>query len=344
MDFIYTLFGTPLGYIMWFFYQIIPSYVFALVMFTIVSRAVLFPLSIRQHKASIKQSIFTPRINELRRKYANDRVKQQEEMQKLYTEEGMKMSTGCSTSLIQLPIFFGLIDVVYKPLTHLLHASQETINKAIEITQGILGDAFNATTAQIGVVRAVQESPEKFTELGSDFVQSASNINMNLFGIDLGAVPTMAFNLLLIIPIFAGLTTIVQSYLSTKLNPAFNADPSSARMSKIMMYAMAFLFVSITFSVPAGVGLYWSIANILMIVQQLVLNKLYNPKKLRAVMVEEIEARKKAKKKSAIKVVKNDAGEEVEISQKELDKIRLAKARKLDAERYGDDESSEEDN
>ena len=87
MEFLYTLFGTPLGYIMWACYKAIPIYVLALFAFTLISKVALFPFAIKTHKASIQQLVWKPRMDEIRKKYANNREKQAEEMQKLYTEE-----------------------------------------------------------------------------------------------------------------------------------------------------------------------------------------------------------------------------------------------------------------
>ena len=112
-----------------------------------------------------------------------------------------------------------------------------------------------------------------------------------------------------------------------------------------MMYAMPLLSLWIAFTVPAGAGFYWTISYVFGIIQTLALNKLYNPIKLR----EQAEAEWKAqygnskhskKEKSvdveAVKVVDEDGNEET-LSQKELNRRKLAAARKAQAEKYGEE-------
>lgn len=337
MEFLYTLFGTPLGYIMWACYKAIPIYVLALFGFTLITKAVLFPFGIKTHKASIQQLVWKPRMDEIRKKYANNREKQSEEMQKLYTEEGMKMSTGCGASLIQFPILFGVIDVVYKPLTHLFHVPGEVVN-ALATQLGVTG-----MDREIRIVNLIQQNPDKYLgSLGAGeagLISEIQSLNLNFLGINLGEVPTFALNLMLIIPLAAGITTILQTILSMKLNPM-----ASQGGGKGIMYVMAAVFVAFTFAVPAGVGLYWCMSNVLAIVQMFILNKMYPPEATAEKMRKEIAERKKALKKAKVSVRTAD-GKVVEkdVKQSELDKIRIARARELEAQLYSsaDDEPEE---
>ena len=113
---------------------------------------------------------------------------------------------------------------------------------------------------------------------------------------------------------------------------------------KVMMYVMPLLSLWIAFTVPAGAGFYWTISYVFGIIQTLVLNKLYNPIKLREQAEAEWKAqygnsKKKDKKRvdvEAVKVVDEDGNEET-VSQKELNRRRLAAARKAQAEKYGEE-------
>ena len=123
---------------MWLLYQAIPVYGIALLLFTIVVRAALVPVAIKQQKSMVKMQLYQPRIQEIQKKYANNREKMSEEMSRLYEEEGFNPMTGCLPMLIQLPILFGLYDVIQRPLTHLLHISGDVITKATEIASGLM--------------------------------------------------------------------------------------------------------------------------------------------------------------------------------------------------------------
>lgn len=344
MDFIYTIFGTPLGWIMWAIYQVIPIYAIALLLFTVLSKVLLFPLAVKQHKATVQQAVFRPKLDELKKKYANDKKKQQEEMMRLQQEEGMSLTGGCSSLLIQMPILFGLIDVVYKPLTHILHVSGAAITSATEVAKN-LGYTISGMSGEIAIMKAVKEHPSAFNGISDNFASLVTNTNFSLFGLDLTAVPTMALNWMLLFPLLTGGTMIIQSMVSSKLNPAYDPSAPGAKSTKIMLYSMSLLFIYFSFSVPAGVSFYWALTNVLMIAQQFILNKRYNPKELAEQMRAESEARKKAKRtvKSTTTTSegKVSVGEKV-LTQKEYEKLRLARARQLDAEKYGEDLPEEE--
>ena len=63
------IFGTPLGWIMWLIYEFIQNYGLALIIFTVIIKVCLFPLSIKQQKSSAKMSVFQPKVNEINKKY-----------------------------------------------------------------------------------------------------------------------------------------------------------------------------------------------------------------------------------------------------------------------------------
>lgn len=93
MAWLYSIFGYPLGWVMWACFKVIPIYGVALLLFTIIVRACLVPLSIKQQKSMVKMQIFKPRMDEIQKKYANNKEKMNEEMMKLYQEENY--NPGC---------------------------------------------------------------------------------------------------------------------------------------------------------------------------------------------------------------------------------------------------------
>lgn len=113
---------------------------------------------------------------------------------------------------------------------------------------------------------------------------------------------------------------------------------------KIMMYIMPLFSLWIAFTVPAGAGFYWTVTYMFGIVQTLVLNKLYNPAKLREQAQAEWDAKhpsKKSKKEKTVEVeavtVTDENGNEETVSQKEANRRKLAEARKRQAEKYGEE-------
>ncbi|MDE6725879.1 MAG: membrane protein insertase YidC [Ruminiclostridium sp.] len=110
----------PLGYIMWLCYLLVNNFGWAIIIFTIIIKAAMFPLSLKQQKNMAKSQLFMPKVKEIQTKYSNNQEKMQEEMAKLQ-KEGYNPMGGCGTMLITFLILFGVIDVVYKPMTHMEH-------------------------------------------------------------------------------------------------------------------------------------------------------------------------------------------------------------------------------
>lgn len=392
MEFINSIIGIPLGWLMWVLHQFIPNYGLSLILFTILLRAAMFPLGIKQQKNTARMALFNPKLQELQKKYGNNKQKYQEEMMKLYEQEGYNPMSGCVSSLPQIIILFGLIDVVYKPLTYLSRFSKETVTALLDVANraapdlGMTEIAANFYQRELNIIRIFQLAPERFSELGTDVVDKLSRIDMNLFGLNLGETPTFALNLMLILPILSGVTALLSSIISQhtmKRNNERGAEIAKSEKQKAtderkrargeevktelpnamggtmktMMYVMPVFSFAIAFSVPSGVVLYWIMSNLLMVAQTVILYKVYTPEKVSLLL--EADAKKgKAKRPSAMSrymqaqqaaaqgttqadPVPSDAETFVQvegesISKKELNRRKLAEARRRDAEKYGE--------
>ncbi|MGI5894620.1 MAG: YidC/Oxa1 family membrane protein insertase [Candidatus Merdivicinus sp.] len=378
MNFINELFGIPLGWIMWLLYSVIRNYGIALILFTVLIKAALFPLSIKQQKSSAKMAVFQPKMLEIQKKYANNKQKQQEELMKFYEEHGYNPMSGCLPLFIQFPILFGIIDVVYNPLRHILRIPRDVISQMTEILSQHVQN-FNTYQAELYIISAVQNPDQVslFSSIDPQYIEKISNFDYSLFGLDLGIVPQIAWSWMLIIPILSGVTALLTSVISMRLNPQSAAqNQQSGCMMKGMMYGMPLFSLWITFSVPVGVGIYWIISNILATVQTIILNKLYNPARYKEEYeqqmreIEEkkrIEREKRRKRKLAKgeelddddlteeelkekkrkerqqrleKLEKDNENRDPEaeyLTAKEINRKRLAEARKRDAEKYGEE-------
>lgn len=105
---------------MWLCYLLVNNFGWAIIIFTIIIKAATFPLTLKQQKNMAKSQLFMPKVKEIQTKYRNNQDKMQEEMSKLQ-KEGYNPMGGCGTMLITFLILFGVIDVVYKPMTHMEH-------------------------------------------------------------------------------------------------------------------------------------------------------------------------------------------------------------------------------
>jgi YidC/Oxa1 family membrane protein insertase len=105
---------------MWACYLLVNNFGWAIIIFTVLIKAAMFPLTLKQQKNMAKSQLFTPKVKEIQQKYRNNQEKMQEEMGKLQ-KEGYNPMGGCGTMLVTFLILFGVIDVVYKPMTHMEH-------------------------------------------------------------------------------------------------------------------------------------------------------------------------------------------------------------------------------
>ncbi|MBQ3162078.1 MAG: YidC/Oxa1 family membrane protein insertase [Oscillospiraceae bacterium] len=299
--------GYPLGWVMWLMYQITDNYAWSIVIFTLIIKILLFPLSVKQQKSSAAMAAFQPKLEKLKKQYANNQQKLQEEQMKLYSEEGINPMASCLPLFIQLPILYGVFDVVYRPITHIIRASKDVIAQATEITKGILETAGATLTnfnqrPEIYIVKEVQKNPDAFASLNNpEFVEEVSNFNNKLFGIvDLGDIPTLkpevwnaAAIILILIPIMSGVIQLIMTVYSQMRSKRLNPDAPSMAGMNIMLYGMPIFSVWIAFSFPAGIGFYWTMSSLFSFVQSIVLYNIYTPEYVAKLVEKDKEKRKK---------------------------------------------------
>ena len=225
MNWLMNIIGYPLGWVMWLAYQVVPIYSVALIIFTIIMRLAMIPLSVKQQRNTAHMALFKPKIDAINKRYANNKQKAQEEINKLYEREGYNPFGGCSSLFIQLPIIYGLIDVVYRPMTHLLRLDKTIIAKAQEILEGTKAIS---NTKSMGVELEILGQLDKHKDilvdgLGQEVYDKMTSLDLNLFGvINLGEIPTWAFNWLILIPVFSLLTALASSFISMKMTQTSN--------------------------------------------------------------------------------------------------------------------------
>ncbi|MEG0340225.1 MAG: YidC/Oxa1 family membrane protein insertase [Oscillospiraceae bacterium] len=329
----FSMFGfiaVPLGYIMDWIYMVVQNYGVTLIIFTIVTKLAMFPLSIKQQKSTAKMSAYQPMMQEIQKKWANDKQRQNEELMKFQQEYNISMSGGCLPMLVTMVVMFGLIEVIYSPLVYLFHIGKDVVAQAIT-----LGGITNTSiAAQSELMNMIALNNEKFIPLlGADKVAAISNFNFNFFGIDLSQIPQLGFNLTIIIPILSIVTMIAMQLATTKMS-----GQQMTGMMKYLPWIMSLMFVTYGFQVPGGFSLYYTASNILSFIQAVLLKKMYDPDVMKVQFAEEVERKKAEKKKKKQVVVKTADGEEQvkDVTEAELARMRLARAREMDAQRYDD--------
>ena len=353
MSLISGIIAYPLGYLMkgcyWLVTEILHlplSYVAALFLFTLLTKILMFPISVKQHKATATMSAFNPMIEDLRTRYKNDQNKLNEELGKLQMDYGYSPTAGCAPMAVNLLIMFGLVEVIYKPLTYMLTLPKALISslsaKTIEL-MAAAGTTVNANdrmveTYIIGQVKSNFAAFSEFTaEYGSELAK-IKDLDMSIGSINLYSKPELALSLALLIPLFSIVTQIISSVFMMKSSGSMSGN--AAGQMRTTVISTSILFAVFSFMYPLGFSLYWGFSNLLSLLQSVILNKLYDPEKLKEELLEKIKQKKKEKNaRKKVSVVDKATGEvtEKEVSASEADRIRLQRAREIDKERYGDE-------
>ena len=111
--------ATPIGYLLMLIYKIVGNYGISLIILTFIVKLALYPMYAKQIKSSADMAEMSEKTQEIQRRYANDREKQNEEMQKLYAEVGFNPMSGCLPMLIQFPIIMGLFALLRNPMKYM---------------------------------------------------------------------------------------------------------------------------------------------------------------------------------------------------------------------------------
>ena len=293
----------PFGWLLNQLYSLLGNYGVAMILFAIIVQLVLLPITAKSKKSMMKMSRLQPRIQEIQRKYADDKQKQNEAIQKLQQEEGATMGcSGCLWSLVPMLILIPLFTVIREPIRYLLGETVENASLIVETIKTINPDLFN--TARGGYydqVTAAQYIPQYAAELQAAIPgisqRTLEGINFGFLGINLGAIPQWkfwswgAFNWGLVgavlIPLMSGGSQVLQMWISQKSNNSVITDEKgvqdaetaknsqSAQQNKMMMWMMPMMSLWIGFTVPAGLSLYWFIGGVVRTVEDTLMTRHY---------------------------------------------------------------------
>lgn len=275
----------PMGFIIRVCYSLTNNYAIALLLFALVMQAVLFPLGVKQQKNTNKQAALRPKENAIRKKYAgrNDQVtqrKMQEEIMNLYQQENFNPASGCLPLLIQLPIIFSLFAVVRQPLTYISRLGSGVISSLkTQLTE--LGVALTPSYEEISIISYLKEHGiGGVTGVTQETVDAMPNFKMFGGSFDISVLPKdNILSIYILVPILTFVVMIASQKLTKKLTyrPETNtgADANTQASMKIMEWMMPLMCVYFAFIVPAAIGVYWIFRNILSVVQQFILSRMY---------------------------------------------------------------------
>jgi len=293
----------PLGFVIRMIYDLVQNYGLTIILFTVAIKLILMPLQVKSQRAMKKQQKIQPIIAELQKKYANDQQKLQAEMMKVYKENNVSMTGGCLPLLIQMPILIGLYKVIQRPITYIkgINFYDANVIKSVENVISQMKEKFPALLGRVSdlTVEQIQKTYQIQLSTWADKLGVAKDLNWNInfkfLGLDLSGVPSSSLTairsgdfsdigtiLLILIPIFAILTTWLSMQYSQKLtqNPSVkkNADDATQSMGKTMNMMMPIMTGFFTFTLPSGIGIYWIISSVMQMLQQFVVEKYFDKK------------------------------------------------------------------
>ncbi len=282
----------PFAKLMVWLYNLTGSYGWAVILFALVVNLILAPFMAKSKKSMMRQTSLQPQIQELQRRHEGNPQKLNEEMQKLYREEGVNPMSGCLWSLIPFPILIALYSVIRQPLTRMMFVSQEFVTTLQEffVEKGLYTAASGRASAyaEIELTKILHNNWDLVqTELADKLDPNLLNIDFSFIGLNLGDQPQWNFFMngnwtwaaigLFLIPFVSAFLSWASMKISTAINPPAagpGTDQAQATM-KSMNLVMPLTSIWICFVMPAAMGIYWIANSVFGIARDYLLTKHY---------------------------------------------------------------------
>lgn len=298
-----SFFSNIFGYALNFIYSLVNNYGIAIILFSILLKLLLLPLSIKQQKTVKKSEKVQKELKIIQQKHKNNPEKLNQEMMALYKRENMSPFSGCFSAIIQIILLFAMFSLVRNPLTYMLDIDNNKIETVTQYIKKEEGEGYiNQTYPQTSIIKYVAQNEKEIEIIKDEEVVEKINleemyINMNFLGLDLNEIPQQNYSNIkvFIIPFLYVISSIISIRMTTnkkkkkmetekvkkeegdKTERGEEIDMAT-QMSKNMSLTMPFLSVMVSLLAPLGLALYWLTNNLLMIIERLVLEKFLKDK------------------------------------------------------------------
>lgn len=285
----FQFFANIFGYLLNIIDEFVGNYGLAIILFTLIIKLLMLPLSIKQQKTMKKSAKLQQEMKILQFKYKNDPEKLNREMMDLYKKENMSPFSGCLSAIAQFILLISIFYMVRFPLTYMEKIDANQLNTYVqEMKNG--GIEVSQAYSEIDIIRELDYLKEK---LPDDETLNTINLNMQFFGLDLSKIPQQNLTdwTVYIIPILYIISTFISMRITTTMQTKSKEkdnvvditekeeteknemEDAMAQSNKMMSWMMPIMSVSISLVAPLGLALYWLVNNILMIFERLILNK-----------------------------------------------------------------------
>ena len=265
----------PFGYLLDWLYQFVGNYGVALILFSLIVKIVLLPMNAKSKKSMLKMSRVAPLAKALEAKYKDDQQKYQQELMKLYKEEGVSTTGGCLWSFIPLLILLPLYHVIREPITYVMHIPAEQATQIVEIIGKYVTYSGNEFYQQMFTAQYIGEyANEILAAIPTLSAEMLEPIDFGFLGINLANIPTWKIWTVTswaeiggaVLALLSGASNMLSMWVSQKMNGsvATNAkgekDEAAAKSNQqmnMMIWMMPIMSIWFGFSMPAAVTVYW---------------------------------------------------------------------------------------
>ena len=282
----------PFGALMLWLYNLVGNYGVAVILFALVVKLIMLPFQLKSKKSMMRTSRMTPRLKELEKKYGNDQQRYQQEMAKLYKEEGVNPMSGCLWSLLPFPILIALYSAIRYPLTTMMSVPESMLAEGGAIYQKLAELGYSLSQYSTGRSAAFYEQIYQSQFISDHFsafsgiADKLQQISYRFLGLDLGQVPSFSFwrwdfsSASAWLPVFGlfliPVVSALLSWLSMKVaNASTPQTKDQQQQMRTMNLIMPLMSLYICFTMPAVMGIYWIAQSVFAMLQDVILNKVF---------------------------------------------------------------------
>ena len=283
---LFNFIGSIFGYVLWWAYMLVQNFALAILIFTVVLRALQFPLQIKSQKTMAANARLQKKQQEIQEKYGKDKNKVNEEMQKLYEKENINPMSGCLSSFFPMILLLGVYQTIRYPITNTLHVASDAVAEAYKYIMGlpVIGNTINSAYYEIDMIKLFPNIKDQLTVFSDSDISKIESFakGFNLFGLNLLDTPSEHgyLSAFILVPILCLVFSLGTSIISMKINGKGMGQQQGC-MNAMLLF-MPLMSAWIAYTVPAAVGLYWIYSNIIGMLTTVILHKFYNAESLTA--------------------------------------------------------------
>ncbi|MBR1470250.1 MAG: membrane protein insertase YidC [Lachnospiraceae bacterium] len=278
--------GHFFGFFMYLCFRLLRDYGLTIILFTLITKVILLPVSVLVQKNSIKMVQMYPEMNRIKAKCFGSKDMISEEQYRLYKKHHYHPMLDLVPVIAQLVILMGVIEAIYQPLRYLLRMGTEAVAACMSVFADMSGISAQTASAQLRMVSFLQQ-PGVFREFISrapvqatvtaQELQAILTLDLHFCGFDLGLVPWQAKGISLLVPVLAAASSWLMCFTQNRSNVLQSEQSRVNQWITLLLSVGLSLYLGLF--VPAGVGFYWIVSNLFSIAQMYLLNAFINPKK-----------------------------------------------------------------